>query len=67
LRRARTANAILELAAGEFRSQGDTWIVPGHGRLSDSADVASYRNMVVIVRDRVKGHFYRADVAHRKA
>jgi len=28
--------------------------VPGHGRLSDTADVASYRNMVVIIRDRVQ-------------
>jgi hypothetical protein len=29
-------------------------IVPGHGRLSDSADVAYYRDMVTIIRDRVK-------------
>ena len=43
-----------KLAAGEFRSQGGTWIIPGHGRLSDSADVASYRNMLVIIRDRMR-------------
>ena len=36
------------------RSQGGTWIVPSHGRLSDTADVASYRNMVVMIRDRVQ-------------
>ena len=29
-------------------------IIPGHGRLSDTADVGSYRNMLVMVRDRVK-------------
>jgi hypothetical protein len=29
-------------------------IVPGRGRLSDTADVASYRNMLTIVRDRVQ-------------
>lgn len=29
-------------------------IIPGHGRLSDTADVAIYRHMVVIVRDRVQ-------------
>ena len=29
-----------------------TWVIPGHGRLLDAADVASYRNMVVIIRDR---------------
>jgi glyoxylase-like metal-dependent hydrolase (beta-lactamase superfamily II) len=47
-------NQILDLAVAEYRSQGGTWIIPGHGRLSDTADVASYRNMVVMVRDRVQ-------------
>jgi cyclase len=47
-------NHILDLAVAEYRSQGGTWIVPGHGRLSDVADVASYRNMVVMIRDRVQ-------------
>jgi hypothetical protein len=28
-------------------------IVPGRGRLSDTADVASYRNMLTMIRDRV--------------
>jgi glyoxylase-like metal-dependent hydrolase (beta-lactamase superfamily II) len=50
----RGLNAILDLAVAEYRSQGGTWIVPGHGRLSDTADVASYRNMLVIIRDRVQ-------------
>jgi glyoxylase-like metal-dependent hydrolase (beta-lactamase superfamily II) len=47
-------NQILDMAFGEYRSQGGTWIVPSHGRLSDTADVASYRNMVVVIRDRVQ-------------
>ena len=47
-------NHILDLAVAEYRSQGGTWIIPGRGRLSDTADVASYRNMVTIIRDRVK-------------
>jgi glyoxylase-like metal-dependent hydrolase (beta-lactamase superfamily II) len=47
-------NHILDLAVAEYRSQGGTWIIPGHGRVSDTADVASYRNMVTIVRDRVR-------------
>ena len=46
-------NDILDLAVAEYRSQGGTWVIPGRGRLSDTADVASYRNMVQIVRDRV--------------
>ena len=29
-------------------------IVPGHGRLCDSADVAYYRDMVTIIRDRIQ-------------
>jgi hypothetical protein len=28
--------------------------VPGHGRLANEADVVEYRDMVVIVRDRVR-------------
>ena len=29
-------------------------IIPGHGRLSDEYDVAEYRDMVTIIRDRVQ-------------
>lgn len=29
-------------------------IVPGHGRLSDAADLAFYQQMVTIVRDRLQ-------------
>ena len=29
-------------------------IVPGHGRISDEADLVEYRDMVTIVRDRVQ-------------
>jgi glyoxylase-like metal-dependent hydrolase (beta-lactamase superfamily II) len=47
-------NDILELAFPEFRTEGGTLIVPGHGRVSDSADVAYYRDMVTIVRDRIQ-------------
>jgi glyoxylase-like metal-dependent hydrolase (beta-lactamase superfamily II) len=47
-------NKILDLAVAEYRAQGGTWIIPGRGRLSDTADVASYRNMVTIIRDRLK-------------
>jgi len=46
-------NDILDLAVAEYRSQGGTWVIPGRGRLSDTADVASYRNMVQIIRDRI--------------
>ena len=29
-------------------------IVAGHGRIGDTADVAIYRNMVEIIRDRIR-------------
>jgi hypothetical protein len=47
-------NRILDLAVAEYRAQGGTWVIPSHGRLSDTADVASYRNMVTMIRDRVR-------------
>jgi cyclase len=47
-------NDILDLAFPEFRTEGGTMIVPGHGRISDSADVAYYRDMVTIIRDRIQ-------------
>ncbi len=47
-------NRILDLGVAEARSQGGTWVIPGRGRLSDMADVAAYRNMVVMIRDRVQ-------------
>jgi len=47
-------NHILETAFPEFRSENGTLIVPGHGRRSDFADVAYYRDMLTIIRDRVQ-------------
>jgi glyoxylase-like metal-dependent hydrolase (beta-lactamase superfamily II) len=49
-----TLNHIIDLAVPEYRSQGGTWVIPGRGRLSDTADVTSYRNMVQIVVDRIE-------------
>ena len=48
------ANWILDMAVVEHMMEGGTIIVPGHGRITDSADVAYYRDMVTIVRDRVR-------------
>ena len=47
-------NFMLDLAIPEFRSQGGTLIVPGHGRVMDTGDLTNYRNMVAIVRDRIQ-------------
>jgi glyoxylase-like metal-dependent hydrolase (beta-lactamase superfamily II) len=47
-------NRMLDLAVPEFRSEGGTMFVPGHGRIGDIADVAYYRDMTTIVRDRIQ-------------
>jgi cyclase len=47
-------NQILRLAIPEFRTEGGTMIIPGHGRLADSADVGYYRDMLTIIRDQVQ-------------
>jgi glyoxylase-like metal-dependent hydrolase (beta-lactamase superfamily II) len=47
-------NWILDVAVVEHMMEGGTLIVPGHGRMTDAADVAYYRDMVTIMRDRVR-------------
>ncbi len=47
-------NDILNRTGYEHDENGGTYIVPGHGYLSDEHEVVEYRDMVVIVRDRVR-------------
>jgi glyoxylase-like metal-dependent hydrolase (beta-lactamase superfamily II) len=47
------ANKLLDMIVWEHMMEGGTIIVPGHGRIADVADVAYYRDMVTIMRDRV--------------
>lgn len=47
-------NRILDITIAEYRSQGGTLVIPGHGRLYDESDVAEYRDMLTILRDRVR-------------
>jgi hypothetical protein len=37
----------------EAFAEGGTKVIPGHGRLSEEIDVVEYRDMVVIVADRI--------------
>jgi cyclase len=46
-------NHVLELTIPADHQEGGTYVVPGHGRVCDEADVVEYRDMIVIVRDRV--------------
>lgn len=47
-------NHILDLTVPGHTQEGGTLVIPGHGRLCDEADVVEYRDMIVIVRDRVQ-------------
>jgi cyclase len=47
-------NRVLDMSVAEFRLEGGTLMVPGHGRLIDSGDVAYYRDMTTILRDRIQ-------------
>jgi len=47
-------NKILDIVIPEFRMEGGTMVVPGHGRLGDGGDAAYYRDMVTIIRDRIE-------------
>jgi glyoxylase-like metal-dependent hydrolase (beta-lactamase superfamily II) len=47
-------NRVLDYTVSEFRSQGGTTVITGDGRLYDEADVAEYRDMLVIIRDRIQ-------------
>lgn len=46
-------NRIIQLTVPAEKQEGGTLVVPGHGRLSDEADVVEYRDMLTIIRDRV--------------
>ncbi|HEY1241364.1 MAG TPA: MBL fold metallo-hydrolase [Bryobacteraceae bacterium] len=45
---------ILELTVPAKTQEGGTYVIPGHGRICDEADVVEFRDMVVIIRDRIQ-------------
>ena len=47
-------NRLDQMAVAEFRTEGGTLFVPGHGRVGDLADLAYYRDMVTIIKDRIQ-------------
>jgi cyclase len=46
-------NKMLDVAVPKFLQEGGTYVIPGHGRVGDESDLLEYRDMVVIVRDRI--------------
>jgi cyclase len=47
-------NTLIDMSVTEFMAQGGTLIVPGHGWISDAGDVGYYRDMLIVIRDRVQ-------------
>jgi cyclase len=54
-------NKLLDLAVpSKMLQEAGTYVIPGHGRISDEHELVWYRDMLVIIRDRIK------DMAARK-
>jgi glyoxylase-like metal-dependent hydrolase (beta-lactamase superfamily II) len=52
-------NNIIAITVPSNVNEGGTMVIPGHGRLSDEQDVVEYRDMVTIVRDRIREYAMR--------
>jgi cyclase len=46
-------NHILDITVPKDKQEGGTYVIPGHGRLTDEADVVEYRDMMTIIRNRL--------------
>jgi len=49
----RGLNLMLDIAVPKYLQEGGTYVIPGHGRVADEADLLEFRDMLVIVRARV--------------
>jgi glyoxylase-like metal-dependent hydrolase (beta-lactamase superfamily II) len=47
-------NRIVEITVPKDKQEGGTYVIPGHGRLADEADVVEYLDLVTIIRDRIQ-------------
>ena len=47
-------NTIVEMAVPLRQEEGGTYVIPGRGRIVDRFEVVEYRDMVTIVRDRIR-------------
>ena len=52
-------NNIIAITVPSNVNEGGTMVLPGHGRLSDEQGVIEYRDMVTIVRDRIREYVKR--------
>ena len=47
-------NHLLDIVIPKEKQEGGTYVIPGHGRVSDEGDLVQYRDMVTIIRDRIQ-------------
>ncbi len=47
-------NRMIQITVPAGNASDGTLVIPGHGRIADHAEVAYYRDMTTIIRDRVK-------------
>jgi cyclase len=47
-------NTIVAMAVPLRQEEGGTYVISGHGRIADRFEVVEYRDMVTIVRDRIR-------------
>ncbi len=46
-------NVLLDITVPDDLMEAGTYVIPGHGRICDEADLVEYRDMVVEIRDRM--------------
>ena len=47
-------NKLADMCVTEYMAEGGTMIIPAHGWMGDAADLGYYRDMMVIVRNRIQ-------------
>jgi glyoxylase-like metal-dependent hydrolase (beta-lactamase superfamily II) len=46
-------NRMIDISVPADKQEGGTYIISGHGRVADQADIVEYRDMITIIRDRI--------------
>ncbi len=50
----KAVDRLVDIIIPVYGQDGGTLVIPGHGRLSNLGDVLNYREMVIVVRDRIQ-------------
>jgi glyoxylase-like metal-dependent hydrolase (beta-lactamase superfamily II) len=47
-------NRMIHITVPKEKQEAGTYVIPGHGRIGDEADLVEYRDMTTIIRDRLQ-------------